>query len=871
MINPIELFESLDKSLSPIESLRKAQREILDIYYKKLQETPRIGINLPTGSGKSLIAILLLEAWRKAGKVVAILTANNALARDMKKRCDELGIPNATIFGASGSREYKIRRMMNLMNYKQKKIIGIFNYYSFLYGTEYNQEIFPPDILVIDDASDFTTVRNQFFSIVINRRSHNEVYKKILETLLKETKLYPHLNSFLNNSARQNDVELIYFTHYDVIVSELEKELKNLRTDDNFRYPYDRNKGYLSSFLIFISQYDIEFRPLLIPEESLKMGKLKQIIFMSATLPKEELLNKMFGIRKSPVTIIDEKDITPEAYEEITTLGKRIIFPLENTNLIRGLGDKCKNIILDLVLIHKKLVVLVNSNHDAGALYKFLVAHGIETLYFTNENYENFAYQMLEGVLICANRYFGLDFPSDACKVEVIVRLPSVWNNVDAFQKSVLNNNSYVEQTIGYRLTQSLGRCNRLLDDEGLYYILDSRILSRLTGVEQYLGYLPRNMFAELMAGYLISGGGGIEEALRYGDESFFGIEDPMYSEIISNQMKEYKVSSEAEFISKYNIEIEGWEKSLSKSYNSAGLLFNLVADYYKESAPIVVKQNLELLAAFNYYLSAMNHYNAYKHYNTKEDRKSCLSSLSNAIKYGENSSWFNCLRAVYNEQTEGEKIPFKEDRIELLKIKNQIAENISNFLEANDTRKRNWRDTYKQLENDVIEGTHSQVIDSLIKFLRLIGYSARKGDNKKGEPDIIVTSNEYKLSIEVKTKEKGEMESVTSVTQAMGNKGVIERKSPHLKTYAILITQKEEFSQTAIKTAINQVKLIRASAVTLIMDKVYNQIDKMNSLTPVSKTSFVTSLISPYEFEELFVPSDSVILSLKDLEKINY
>lgn len=864
MMDPLALFRSLDKSKSNIKKLRGAQEETLEIYYNKLKDYPRIGIKLPTGSGKSLIAILVLESWRQAGKVVAILAANKALAKDMKKRCDELGIPSDTIFGSSDPEESKALRMMKLLNYKQKRIIGIFNYHAFLYGTEYNQEIFPPDLLVIDDASDFAILRNQFFSITLDRKTHPNAYQSILSRLIEETNLYPNLNSFLNNSGGPNDVELIYFSHYPCVLSELDKELNILRKDSNFMFQYDRNKDFINSLLIFISQYDIELRPLMIPEESLTMGNIKQIIFMSATLPKDDLLNRIFGIRKTPAKIIDEKSISHEAYEEITTLGKRIVFPLEETDLKSGLGDKCKNIILGLVNTHKKLLVLVNSNVDADALNKFLIANDVNAMLFSNENYEKFAYSTAEGVLIGANRYFGLDFPGGSCKVEVIGRLPFVWDNVDAFQYSVLNNTNYVEQTVGYRLTQSLGRCNRLLTDEGLYYILDSRIIARITGKEQYLRYLPANMYAELMAGYFLSEGGDITKALDYGSSSFFGKKDKMYEEIIKSQKTMHETPPELD--SKYDLEIEGWVKSLTRSFATAGSLFDLVGNFYRENISDVKEQNLKLLAAFNFYLSAMNYYNAFNLYGKADDRQSTLHALTASIENGENSSWFNGLRVIFNQLSDSEKMPFDENVVRILKVKEEISDRFDYFIDSNSSKNKNWRDAYSQMKKDVNEGTHSQTIDSLILFLGLLGFRSSKGDNKKGEPDVFAESDQYRLAIEVKTKERGEIESVDNVREAMGYRGVVERRTPRLSTYAILLTQKEEFSPTALEIAIDQVRLIPTSIFSVIIDKVYHRIDEISNMSPVERSPFVKTLISPYELEKIFAHSHKNPLNMSEL-----
>lgn len=581
MENPIDLFNALDKSGSSIKELRKAQAEVLAKYFKDLQAHQRVSIKLPTGSGKSLIAILILEAWRRSGKVAAILTANKGLAEDFKRRCDEIGIPSATIFGAEGDSKYRIERTRNLRHYKFSKIIGIFNYHSFLYGTEYKQEIFPPDILIIDDPSDFETVRNEFFSIRINRSKHKGTYSKILDVLLANSQLYPNAQDFATQTARQSDVELVFFTHTSLIWSVMREDIQELKDDTDFILAYNRNRDNENSFLIFVSEDEVEFRPLLIPEKSLKMGSIGQILFMSATVPEEELLHKIFGI-KNEIYKIDEEMLSNEAYNEIATMGKRLIFPLYGAEMEnKGAGNR---IILDLYQSHKKVLVLANSSVEAQNLQKFLLSKSVPTIiYKISDNAYRFAYDMAAGVLICANRYIGLDFPGETCKVAVVVKLPAIWDPVDAFQFTILNNGLYMEQRIGYRLTQSLGRCNRLLTDEALYYIFDSRILSRLTGVEQYLRYLPRNMYAELVTGYYLSEGGLIEPALEYGRSSFFGKHDNNYDEYLKEELENWTHKKVMEGNSKYDLEIEAWQNSLISAFTEAAQLFDYVGDFYKE------------------------------------------------------------------------------------------------------------------------------------------------------------------------------------------------------------------------------------------------------------------------------------------------
>jgi len=872
LLDPIQLFNELDKSKSSIRNLRKAQTEVLTRYFNEIQTRRRIGIKLPTGSGKSLIAILILEAWRKAGKVVAILTANKGLAEDMKKRCDEIGVPSATIFGSEGTSEYRIERTRNLRKYKKGEILGIFNYHAFLYGTEYRQEIYPPDILVVDDASDFETVRNDFFTIRIERQGHEKVYNEVLQGLLPHSHLYPNIQDFVSRTARQPDIELVFFTHAPVAWSVLRKHISELMKDDNFRFSYDRNRDYQSSLLIFISEEAIELKPLLIPEESLKMGSAKQIIFMSATLPDEELLHKIFGIRKDQIHVVDESSLSKDAYDEIKTMGKRLIFPLYGADLDEHMR---KDIIGTLAELHKKLLILANSNYDAAGIQKYLQSKNVPTLvYKTSDDCELFARGMKLGVLICANRYFGLDFPGDTCKVAVIVKLPAFWDAVDAFQFSVLNNSLYTEQRIGSRLTQSFGRCNRLVTDEALYYVLDSRLLARLTGEEQYLRYLPCTMYAELVTGYYLSEGGLVKPAIEYGQSSFFGKKDEKYEKYLQEEITKWVPKKSKGFISKHDLEIEAWEKSLTSGFEAAGQLFDFVGDYHKDNISSA-GTNLALSAAFNYYLSAMNFHNAYMHYGNVSDKKHCRDELKKAIDTAGSSSWFNRLRAIFNElvEEEAEKLPIDIARLDSRRIKEQIVLEYDEFINRNTSKDKNWKDAFDQNTKYITQGSHGQMLMGLQQVFELMGYKVRRGDNSKGEPDLIVRSpslvNKHQLSTEAKTREKGEETLTDDVRETLADAGVIERQVTDYQTYPMLITQKEEIVPKATEIAKQKVRILTVSVLLILLEEIRKRIEKWESLPQGQKTSFIDNVISPYEIQELAKPSEQPFAQKNELEKI--
>ena len=111
-----------------IRDLWTVQSEVLSKYYGEMLEDSRVAFELPTGAGKSIIALLILEMWIKAGKRVAILVSSLELSKDMVRRCRDIGIPCAMITGRRDDEEERRIRFRNIKNYQRRQAIGIMNY-----------------------------------------------------------------------------------------------------------------------------------------------------------------------------------------------------------------------------------------------------------------------------------------------------------------------------------------------------------------------------------------------------------------------------------------------------------------------------------------------------------------------------------------------------------------------------------------------------------------------------------------------------------------------------------------------------------------------------------------------------------------------
>jgi len=89
---PIDNFLNFLQSFfsKKFKNLWDAQKYILEKYISGFSFKDDVAVELPTGAGKTLIALLIAEAWRRDNKKVAILSANKTLARQMNSECLEL-------------------------------------------------------------------------------------------------------------------------------------------------------------------------------------------------------------------------------------------------------------------------------------------------------------------------------------------------------------------------------------------------------------------------------------------------------------------------------------------------------------------------------------------------------------------------------------------------------------------------------------------------------------------------------------------------------------------------------------------------------------------------------------------------------------
>lgn len=475
------------------QELWPAQAYVLGAYSNAFASKPDVAIELPTGGGKTLIALLVAEAWRQEGKKVAILSANKTLARQMLQESQALAIPAVLMEGrgidipASDKRSYERANSAAIMNY-------------WVYFNQ-NPVIDPADLIIMDDAHLAEHCLHSLFSVEIERSSHENLFKTLVIELHERFPEYSVITDALADDAPPTcPPELLSFVDQVEVERRLRETIDSspyLDSDTDLRFRWTRIRNKLCEANIYIGLNSIWIRPYIYPLMSnLHYEQAVQRLYMSATVGDPADLGRRLGVRN-----IEKIPVPPEHAEK--TLGRRLI--IMNRLEEADIPPRLEAAILAALRILPKSVWLCSSKADAARLrlsvsewlnLHDLVGHPTWILTPLGDEIDQFK-QSAKGHLFVAGRFDGMDFGADECRLVIVTTLPRAINTQEEFISAYLRDSGFMKNRLNQRIVQALGRCNRSDEDFGVYVLADRRFATHL-GRESNRAGIPRNIVAEI-------------------------------------------------------------------------------------------------------------------------------------------------------------------------------------------------------------------------------------------------------------------------------------------------------------------------------------------------------------------------------------
>ena len=624
--SPVDIFNILSKNFEEINKFKKglwpAEEECLNLYYNEFKNKSKIGIKLPTGAGKTLIGLLILKAWLDDGKVVAIITWTNTLAQRIEQECRELKINSVRIWGKYSNIPDPQRERKKFL-YSDGEAIGIFTYATYLesdIGTI-------PDVLIIDDADLFIDQFIHYFQFSFRRDEFEDIYNDILNKF--DEAYYPNVSSFkIQKNQFNTSVELIHFIHAKPLIRRIKDYFSPIIQSLNKFHPtrigYEKNESRLDLFLMFISNHDITLQPFIFFLNNFnRIISVNQIILMSATLYSLGILQKNFGNYIDDFYIITENDLQNQP----NTMGKRIIFPIDECDIMRNTGNGLKAI-QEIVNQFNRILILSYSKPQALTILNFLQGKGVKAILYKNLDEENiFKEDHSVNCLIVANRYNGLDFTSRICNTCIITNLPQIVTSQDSFYLNVLKDVNEVQERTANRIIQGVGRCNRELNDQSIYFILDDTMKAEMTQ-RKLLRFFPKQIISELRLGFMESDYGRLQDAIMTG-KKFLDNKYDNFDLEIEKQLETAEKYEPIKVDPQYRLEIEAWQYLINNSLEYAAKDFEKLASKYESTINGLVKR------AWCYYLAAFCYYKLFdstkdeKHYELFDEKLRICSNCN--------------------------------------------------------------------------------------------------------------------------------------------------------------------------------------------------------------------------------------------------
>lgn len=463
--------ERLDSFGSPtFTELRPGQRLVLSRYARDHLRVSDLAIEMPTGEGKTLVALLLADWALDQGWSVAYLTGTRQLAERVEAEAAMLGL-DAVRFAA---KQYGGAR---LDDYHQAQVVGVMNYWVYFNSRPVPQ---PADLLIFDDAhlaeqplSGLQTVR------IPNRPGDaRQLYRTVCSLVSARTDAYAGLPAMHDGTALPGTPpELLSFSDWAAVMSPVRDavDASPFSNENEVKWVWPTVRERLDRCGVLIGPSGIEIRPYH-PPTQLNAGysQAKQRIYLSATLGSMDDLQRRVGgervVRLVPDTPLPSGSTGERRFVLNPTGGE----PLDDTVLDWALDEADS--------AGGRAAWLCASHSEADALQDWLVAadEKVFRLRPGDDDMVDLWSRAQKGHLVTAGRYDGLDLPGDMCNLVVLTSVPQASSEFERFVVAYLGDATYMRHRVGQRVTQALGRANRTPTDWSLYLGLDPRFAQML-------------------------------------------------------------------------------------------------------------------------------------------------------------------------------------------------------------------------------------------------------------------------------------------------------------------------------------------------------------------------------------------------------
>jgi hypothetical protein len=478
----------LDLPRRKIKGVLLHQGEMMKSYAETAVNEPDVALQLPTGSGKTLVGLMIGE-WRRRKfheKIVYLCPTKQLVNQVVEQAEESYGL---TVRGFTGPvSDYDPTAKAEYGNGDRVAVTT----YSALFNT--NPFFNNPEIIIADDAHAAENYIATLWTMCVSRTEYLTLHTAIaglLRPLIDPTN-HTRLTGKWESPADANWADKLPTPEFAKIREEFCALVDAHVSGLGIRYSWSMLRDHLHACQLYLSSKDILLRPLIPPTWThAPFAAAKQRIFMSATLGAGGDLERLTGrrnIKRLPV---------PGGWDR-QGIGRRyFIFPdmsLRDDEAVQLRRELMKRAGRSLVLVPsdwaKEEVVLDITDN---LRFKVFGADDIE------ESKKSFVAEP-NAVAVVANRYDGIDFPGDDCRLLFVDGLPRATNTQERFLMTRMGANALFNERVQTRVFQAIGRCTRSLEDFSALIVSGDEVPNYLTDRTRRMYFHPE-LQAELAFG----------------------------------------------------------------------------------------------------------------------------------------------------------------------------------------------------------------------------------------------------------------------------------------------------------------------------------------------------------------------------------
>lgn len=485
--SPETLF--LDLRTRKYPGLLTHQGDVLREYVNNAVGHPDVAFQLPTGSGKTLVGLLIGE-WRRRKfdeRVVYLCPTNQLVNQVVEQARGKYGLKVNAFTGKKA--DYDVGAKAEYLNGDSIAVTsysGLFNIKPFFDD---------PNLIILDDAHATENYIASHWSLHVDRRDHAALFSALSGVLRDVLPAIDH-QRLTGSGEGVWDTTWVDKIPTPMVHERLEEIVSTIDAHvggfDDLKFNWRLLRDHLSACHLYVGSHDILIRPLIPPTNThAPFANAKQRVYMSATLGEGGDLERLTG--RTKITRLH----LPAGWER-QSIGRRLFF-FPGSSLSK---DESQTLVLEMMKSAGRSMVIVPDDRAAQSAREIIQ----ERIGFTTfdalqiEKSKDPFVSSQNAVAVVANRYDGIDFPHDECRLLIVERVPRGTNLQERFIIHRMGAVALLNDRILTRVQQAFGRCTRAATDFAAVVISGEELSSYLMKKERRQ-FLHPELQAELQFG----------------------------------------------------------------------------------------------------------------------------------------------------------------------------------------------------------------------------------------------------------------------------------------------------------------------------------------------------------------------------------